>query len=78
MDTRVTPMVDNLLETSMRPQTTIAHLQQMVDEDVMRIQQDTDRTLQGFSGAARSVRVLADYLERNPDSVLYGKSGSWR
>lgn len=34
--------------------------------------------LQEFSGAARSVRVLADYLKRNPDSVLYGKTGSWR
>jgi phospholipid/cholesterol/gamma-HCH transport system permease protein len=32
----------------------------------------------GRTGAARSVRVLAYYLERNPDSVLYGKSGSRR
>jgi uncharacterized lipoprotein YmbA len=29
-----------------------------------------ERTLQEFSGAARSVRVLADYLERHPDAVL--------
>jgi hypothetical protein len=40
--------------------------------------QDTNKTLQEFTGTARSVRLLADYLERNPDSVLYGKGGSRR
>jgi paraquat-inducible protein B len=78
VDTRVTPMADNLMETSTRLRATIARLQQVVDGDVVRVLQDTNRTLQEFSGAARSVRVLADYLERNPDSVLYGKSGSRR
>jgi paraquat-inducible protein B len=53
-------------------------MQQVVDGDVVRVLQDTNKTLQEFSGAARSVRVLTDYLERNPDSVLYGKSGSRR
>jgi len=78
VDTRVTPMADNLMETSTRLRATIGRLQQVVDGDVVRVLQDTNRTLQEFSGAARSVRVLADYLERNPDSVLYGKSGSRR
>jgi paraquat-inducible protein B len=78
VDTRVTPMVDNLMETSTRLRATIARMQQVVDGDVVRVLQDANRTLQEFSGAARSVRVLADYLERNPDSVLYGKSGSRR
>jgi hypothetical protein len=27
------------------------------------------------SRAARSVRVLADYLERHPDALIKGKSG---
>jgi paraquat-inducible protein B len=78
VDTRVTPMADNLMETSTRLRATIARMQQVVDGDVVRVLQDTNRTLQEFSGAARSVRVLADYLERNPDSVLYGKSGGRR
>ena len=78
VDTRVTPMADNLMETSTRLRATIARVQQVVDGDVVRVLQDTNKTLQEFSGAARSVRVLADYLERNPDSVLYGKSGSRR
>jgi paraquat-inducible protein B len=78
VDARVTPMADNLMETLTRLQATIARVQQVVDGDVVRVLQDTNRTLQEFSGAARSVRVLADYLERNPDSVRYGKSGSRR
>jgi ABC-type transporter Mla subunit MlaD len=74
VDTRVTPMADNLMETSTRLRTTITRLQQVVDGDVVRVLQDTNRTLQEFTGTARSIRQLADYLERNPDSVLYGKS----
>ena len=32
-------------------------------------------TLQEVSRAARSVRVLADYLERNPETLIRGKTG---
>jgi paraquat-inducible protein B len=32
-------------------------------------------TLQEVSRAARSVRVLADYLERNPEALIRGKTG---
>jgi paraquat-inducible protein B len=78
VDTRVTPMVDNLMETSTRLRATIARMQQVVDGDVVRVLQDTNKTLQEFSGTARSFRLLADYLERNPDSLVYGKSGSRR
>jgi paraquat-inducible protein B len=78
VDTRVTPMADNLMETSTRLRATIARLQQVVDGDVVRVLQETNKTLQEFSGTARSVRLLADYLERNPDSVLYGKGGNRR
>jgi paraquat-inducible protein B len=78
VDGRVTPMVDNLMETSTRLRATITRMQQVVDGDVVRLLQDTGRTLQEFSGAARSVRMLADYLERNPDSLVYGKAGGRR
>ena len=37
--------------------------------------QQLDSTLQEVSGAARSVRVLADYLERHPESLIRGKKG---
>jgi len=38
-------------------------------------QQDLRDALQEITRAARSLRVLADYLERHPDSVIWGKSG---
>jgi paraquat-inducible protein B len=78
VDGRVTPLADNLMETSTRLRATITRVQQVVDGDVVRILQDTNKTLQEFSGTARSLRLLADYLERNPDSLIYGKAGNRR
>jgi paraquat-inducible protein B len=78
VDARVTPMTDNLMETSTRLRATIARLQQVVDGDVVRVLQETNKTLQEFSGTARSIRLLTDYLERNPDSLVYGKGGNRR
>jgi phospholipid/cholesterol/gamma-HCH transport system substrate-binding protein len=78
VDTRVTPVADNLMETSTRLRATIARIQQVVDGDVVRVLQDTNKTLQDVSGTARSVRLLADFLERNPDSLVYGKTGNRR
>jgi len=37
--------------------------------------QELDNTLQEVSRAARSVRVLADYLERHPEALVRGKKG---
>ena len=37
--------------------------------------QQMDSTLQEVSRAARSLRVLADYLERHPEALLRGKKG---
>jgi paraquat-inducible protein B len=31
------------------------------------------RVLKELTGAARSIRVMADYLERHPDALIYGK-----
>jgi paraquat-inducible protein B len=78
VDARVTPMTDNLMETSTRLRATIVRLQQVVDGDVVRVLQDTNKTLQEFSGTARSIRLLTDYLERNPDALVFGKGGNRR
>jgi len=40
--------------------------------------QQLDATLQEVRGAARSVRVLADYLERHPEALIRGKKGGPR
>jgi len=42
------------------------------------LDQQLYETLQEVSGAARSVRVLADYLERDPEALLRGKKGEPR
>jgi hypothetical protein len=34
---------------------------------------DLNTALRDFSKAARSVRALADYLERNPEALIYGR-----
>ena len=31
------------------------------------------RTLEELRGAARSLRIMADYLERHPEALLKGK-----
>ena len=37
--------------------------------------EDVDQTLQEFRRAARSLRVLADYLEEHPEALIRGKPG---
>jgi paraquat-inducible protein B len=36
---------------------------------------ELNNMLQQGGGAARSLRVLADYLERHPEALLRGKTG---
>lgn len=37
---------------------------------------ETQRMLQELSAAARSIRVMADYLERHPEALIKGKRGA--
>jgi paraquat-inducible protein B len=39
------------------------------------VRYDLDAMLKELTGAARSIRVFADYLERHPDALLRGRSG---
>lgn len=41
-----------------------------------RLAVELNKTLREFSATARSLRQLADYLERHPESLLRGKTGS--
>ena len=36
---------------------------------------DLTNTLEELAAAARSIRALSDYLDRHPESLLYGKGG---
>ena len=37
---------------------------------------EINRLLQELAGAARSIRMLADYLEQHPESIIKGKEPS--
>ena len=51
---------------------TMAKLDKTLDPD-SDLQADTGRLLRELTDAARSLRMLVDYLERQPDALLYGK-----
>jgi paraquat-inducible protein B len=71
----------NRLGTDLAPQATatleqaektLASVERVVSSDAP-LSQDLQRALREFTEAARSIRVLTDYLERHPDSIIYGK-----
>jgi paraquat-inducible protein B len=53
---------------------TLNTIKQML-EPQSPLRYELDQTLEQVSGAGRSIRVLTDYLERNPQALLFGKPG---
>ena len=51
---------------------TLGETKKLVSED-SAIAFELKRMLQELANAARSVRAMADYLERHPDALIYGK-----
>jgi paraquat-inducible protein B len=72
VDGRIGRLMDGVTETAKAAQTTMAHTQRTVVDDKLA------PALLEFTAAARSFRLLADYLERNPNALLYGKSSDRR
>ncbi|RJP91484.1 MAG: MCE family protein [Desulfobacteraceae bacterium] len=60
------------LEVLNQAKETLASLDKTVNSD-SPLNQETKRAMEELAGAARSIRVLVDYIERNPDSLIYGK-----
>ena len=56
-------------------QATMANVQTLTDPDSPAFYEIT-RTLQEVSNAARSLRLLANYVERNPRALIFGKPES--
>jgi paraquat-inducible protein B len=50
-------------------------MEDVMDEDSEAMQELTS-ALKEFSGAARSIRLFADYLQRHPEALIHGKGGS--
>lgn len=54
---------------------TLAQVEKLLNSE-SPVNRETLRALDELSGAARSLRSLTDYLERNPDALIYGKGKS--
>jgi len=59
--------------TLKQAQHTLALLQQNILQQDAPIYSELRRTLEELTQAARSIRVMADYMERHPDALLKGK-----
>lgn len=69
----VGPLLESIKATSDEARTTLASAGTMVGDD-SAIRHDLIRMLEELTEMARSVRTLTDYLERNPNSLIFGKS----
>lgn len=58
--------------TLVQAQTALASLEKTLRSD-SPVQQDLRRALDEFAAASRALRSLADTLERNPESIVWGK-----
>jgi paraquat-inducible protein B len=69
INAKVTPQLDATLRQG---QKTLADVGGFVSPD-SPIYSELRRALKELGDAAKSIRVMADYLERHPDALLYGK-----
>jgi paraquat-inducible protein B len=67
-------VVGNLSRTLDQARAAFRSASNLVSED-SPLYQELGRTLRELSAAARSARVMADYLERHPEALIRGKGG---
>lgn len=68
----ITSLIKSLRDTADAAQGTLATVQTMLGSSSNT---DLPKLMRELSDAARSVRVLADYLDRHPESLLRGRKG---
>lgn len=73
IDARVKPLSDSAIATMSQATSTLEAAESLVGED-SSTRYNLDTTLEELAAAARSVRLMADYLEQNPDALIKGKS----
>jgi len=72
LDQQVQPLSDSAKATMNQATSTLKAAESLVGED-SHTRYTLDMTLEELAAAARSVRLMADYLEQNPDALLKGK-----
>jgi paraquat-inducible protein B len=70
VDAEIAPELKGTLEEAKR---TLDSARRVLETDAP-VQQDLRDALREVAGAARSLRVLADYIERHPEALIRGKS----
>lgn len=84
VDNRSGDLARNMETTLKKAQEALEHGKKTLDAAKETIGKDSplmyqlDQTLKEFSTMSRSIRSLADYLERHPDALLYGKGAPKR
>jgi len=73
----VAPLIEGARKTADAAATTLQSTGDLVGPN-SQLRRDMTDLLRELKEAARSLRVLADYLERHPDALIRGKPGDLR
>jgi len=74
VDAQISPLAASIKDAGAAATGTLRTVDRAVDGD-SRLGYEALRTLRDVADAARSLKALADYLERHPDALLRGKGG---
>ena len=69
LDSNVAPAISSTLDQA---QKTLVSVEGTLGQD-SPLQHEMRRALKELAEAARSIRILTDYLERHPEALIYGK-----
>lgn len=72
LDKKIEPLSNSAEATMDQATETLRAAESLIGED-SPTRYNLDKTLDELAAAARSVRLMADYLEQNPDALLKGK-----
>jgi paraquat-inducible protein B len=72
-DAQLGPLLRSLRESAQHADVAFASA-----DDMMRAGADLPKAIKELGNAARSMRILSDYLEQHPEALLRGKTGSAR
>ena len=72
LDARIAPVAESAESTLAQARGALTNARNLLAED-SRTQYNLNVALEELAAAARSLRLMADYLERNPDALLKGK-----
>jgi paraquat-inducible protein B len=73
IDKKLDPVADESIEALKEMRATMSSVRDFIDPDAP-LGYQLPKSLAEIEGAAKSIRQLADYLERNPSSVVFGRS----